>query len=106
MGMFDYLIYNGTEYQTKDTPDQALGTYELKDDGLWYKKVEYEWEENASIFGGYLKEISHEWLKLDTFDGIITFYDYIKNPSDGTVYEEEWKVFLMDGNIIKLKRIK
>jgi hypothetical protein len=108
MGMFDYFHYNGKMYQTKDTPAQALETYELRDDGLWYKDTEREWEDTEdalSFFGGYLKEISHEWRKLISYDGLIHFYDYHRNP-DGTIHDEEWKVLLMDGNILKLERLK
>lgn len=106
MGMFDYLYYKGKEYQTKDTPDQYLSTYELRDDGLWYKDVQHSWvDSEESLFGGYLNEISHEWKRLDKYDGLVLFYDYHKNK-DGTWHDEEWKLLLMDGNILKLEQVK
>ena len=34
--MFDYITYQGHKYQTKDTYQQALDNYEIREDGtLW-----------------------------------------------------------------------
>jgi hypothetical protein len=59
--MFDTILFNKEEYQTKDTPEQTLDTYEIRGDELWWRKTEYEWaEDKESMFGGYMKEVSHE----------------------------------------------
>ena len=56
--MFDYLDHENKQYQTKDTPQQSMDTYEIRGDELWWRKVDYEWvkEKNSfSEFAGYLK---------------------------------------------------
>ena len=42
MGMFDYVNFEGKQYQTKDTPQQSMDTYEIRGDELWWRKVEYD----------------------------------------------------------------
>ena len=46
MGMFDSIHFEGKEYQTKDTPEQALDTYEIRGDELWWRKTEHDWVED------------------------------------------------------------
>jgi hypothetical protein len=108
MGMFDYVNYEGCEYQTKDTPEQGMETYEIRGDELWYKQVEREWyEDEDSLFGGYLREISHEWKFCKDFDGLIRFYR--EDKENGGYKEDKWieyKALFMDGKIIKLERIE
>jgi hypothetical protein len=108
MGMFDYVNYEGHEYQTKDTPEQGMETYEIRGDELWYKEVEREWfKEDDSLFGGYLKEISHKWKFLNKFDGLIRFYR--EDEENGGYKESKWieyRALFMDGKIIKLEEIK
>jgi hypothetical protein len=102
MGMFDYINYEGHEYQTKDTPEQGMELYEIRGDELWYKRVEREWtKEDDSLFGGYLKEISHEWEFCNKFDGLIRFY---RDDDEGNWID--YKALFMDGKIIKLEEIK
>lgn len=47
MGMFDYITYNGKQYQTKDTPAQYMADYEIRGNELWYSDVKYEWIEGV-----------------------------------------------------------
>lgn len=102
MGMFDYINYKGNEYQTKDTPEQCMETYEIRGDELWFKKVERDWvEDESSLFGGYLKEISHEWEFCNSFDGAIMFY-----RTTGGDSWEEYKILFMDGKIIKMEKME
>jgi hypothetical protein len=105
MGMFDTITFKGKEYQSKDTPQQAMDDYEIRENELWWKKCEYEWEESGGLFGGYLKEISHEWIFCHKFDGLIRFY---REDKENGGYEanawEEWNALFMDGKIIKLER--
>lgn len=108
MGMFDYINYKGHEYQTKDTPEQGMETYEIRGDELWFKQVESEFvEDKESFFGWYLKEISHEWKFCKNFDGLIRFY---REDLDSGGYKNdswiEYRVLFMDGKIIKLEEIK
>jgi hypothetical protein len=107
MGMFDYIRYNEHEYQTKDTPEQGMETYEIRGDELWYKQVEREWvQDGDALFGGYLEEISHEWKFMNKFDGLIRFYRDIGKDENGHYIWEEYKVLFMDGKIIKIEEIK
>jgi hypothetical protein len=108
MGMFDYLNYDGHEYQTKNTPEQMMDTYEIRGDELWWRKTEHEWvEEKNSLFGGYLQEVSHEWLFCKDFDGLVRFYR--EDNENGGHKKDAWieyKALFMDGKIIKLEEIK
>ena len=107
MGMFDYITYGGKEYQTKDTPAQMLEYYEIRGNELWYKDTQYEWtEEEDSLFGGYLKEVSHEWKFMSDFDGVVKFYKY-ERDSEGKYYcESEYKAVFADGKMVKLAEVK
>jgi len=107
MGMFDYIKYGDKEYQTKDTPTQMLDNYEIRGDELWYKDTQYEWtEEEDSLFGGYLKEVSHEWKFLSDFDGVIKFYKYERNAEGKYYCEEECKAVFADGKMVKISGVK
>lgn len=107
MGMFDSLWFEKNEYQTKDTPQQSMDTYEIRGDELWWRKVDYEWvEEKDSLFGGHLNEVSHEWLFCEKFDGLIRFYR--EDKENGGYKSNKWieyKALFMDGKIIKFEQI-
>jgi len=106
MGMFDSIHFEGKEYQTKDTPEQALDTYEIRGDELWWRKTEHDWvEDEDAMFGGYLQETSHEWIFCENFDGLIRFY---REDEDNGGYKNnawiEYKALFMNGKIIKFER--
>jgi hypothetical protein len=103
MGMFDYIVFNGKTYQTKDTPSQSIATYGIRDNELWFKDIVYEWNDDGE-FGGYLEEVSHIWEFLGDFSGNICFYDYFKDK-DGVYVSETWNALCMDGKILKLERV-
>ena len=103
MGMFDEIIYKDQVYQTKDTPDQFLTTYEIRGDELWKEHVEYDWVENVDdIFGGHLKRISSEWKFESDFDGAIRFYRMIESGEKKSW--EEYRSLFMDGKMIKISQ--
>lgn len=102
--MFDYLLYEGKEHQTKDTPQQAMDTYEIRGKELWWKKTEYEWVEDGGLFGGYLKEVSHEWVFCDRFDGVIDFYRDDKEKGSKESIWIEYHSLFNNGVMIKLER--
>lgn len=108
MGMFDYLTYEGHEYQTKDTPDQGMEFYEIRGNELWYKKVEREWvSKSYSWLGGHFQEISHEWVFLKDFDGKIRFYR--EDKENGGWQKSAWieyEALFMDGKMIKFTEIQ
>lgn len=107
MGMFDKLIYNGKEYQTKDTPAQSIATYEIRNNELWYKDTQYKWvEEPDNLFGGYLEEISHKWVPMTDFNGVINFYIYKQRKITEEPYEEEYHSLFVNGKVLKIERTK
>lgn len=103
MGMFDYLYYRGEEYQTKDTPAQALDDYRIEQEQLWYLEYESEWTEGEGQFGGSLVKSNQHWILCDDFDGVIRFYredrDRGGHKQDAWI---EYEALFMDGNMIKL----
>ena len=107
MGMFDHITYEGIQYQTKDTPDQGISDYEIRGNELWYRNVKYEWVDNEEsfLFGGHLKEISHQWEFCKDFDGAIRFYR--EDTANGGWKNDAWieyKTLFMDGKMIKCER--
>jgi hypothetical protein len=106
MGMFDYLYYDGKEYQTKDTPNQGMDKYKLEYDQvsghlfLWLEEYDSEWiEDKEHPFGAYEKQSNHHWVHCSNFDGNIIFY----RPLDKTYNNwEEISALIMEGKVIKL----
>ena len=105
MGMFDYIRYKGKQYQTKDTPNQWMDTYEIRDDNaLWVEKYDSEWiNEPEALFGGYLNQKNHYWEQLKDFTGEILFYEY-----DGKGTDIEISSYFVNGelkNLVVLKNV-
>lgn len=107
MGMFDYIRYGGHEYQTKDTPNQFLDQYEIREDGtLWHENYDSEWvEETNSVFGGYLDKKNTRWEFCSDFDGVIRFYRPIGKNQFNHEEWEEYKTLFMDGKMIKCLKL-
>jgi hypothetical protein len=103
MGMFDYIRYEGHDYQTKDTPAQALETYEIRGDELWYEDHDLEFiDVPGGLFGGYYDKINIEWKFLSDFDGAIRFYRQDEENKDEWI---EYKTLFMNGKMIKMEKI-
>jgi hypothetical protein len=106
MGMFDNIEYRGRQYQTKDTPRQALDLYKIEQDQdsghwyLWYEEYDAEWVEGEGLFGGCIRQSNQRWVRCDDFDGRIRFYWY-KSEQD----QEEYESLFMDGRMLKIKVI-
>jgi hypothetical protein len=106
MGMFDNIEYKGRQYQTKDTPRQALDLYKIEQDQdsghwhLWYEEYDAEWVEGEGLFGGCIRQSNQRWVRCDDFDGVIRFYWY-KSEQD----QEEYESLFMDGRMLKVKVI-
>jgi len=103
MGMFDYIRYNGEEYQTKDTPAQMMDLYEIRSDGtLWYENYDSKWiEDDDKFFGGYLDKKNPRWEPMMFFDGLIRFY---RAAEDRKAWIE-YRALFMDGKIIKFTEV-
>ena len=108
MGMFDYITYEGHKYQTKDTNQQALDDYEIREDGTL-------WRECYTIV---LHDDPDSWLKIrmerkdlywkfeEEFDGAIRFYR--EDKENGGWKADNWieyKALFMDGKMIKIEKI-
>jgi hypothetical protein len=107
MGMFDLLNFEGREYQTKDTPAQALDNYKIENGELWYEEYDSEWVEGEGLFGGGIRKFNERWVLCDEFDGAIRFY---REDKDKGGYQNdawiEYQALFMNGNMIKLKQTR
>lgn len=108
MGMFDYLYYEGKEYQTKNTPNQFLDKYKIEPDQesghsyLWVEEYDAEWtEDKEALLGGYLRHFNERWVRCDKFDGLICFYRSLdKKHSEW----EDFEALFMNGRLIKFTK--
>ena len=99
MGMFDYLYYEGQEYQSKDTPAQLCDKYKIENGKLYYEQYESEWvDDDTSIFGHRIKTWGHHWVFCEKFDGAIRFYRMGKDKNTWIEYHS----LFMDGKLLKL----
>jgi hypothetical protein len=113
MGMFDFIIYEDEQYQTKDTPNQTIANYKIEVDSesgdsyLWCEECDSEWFEDTDHWlGGHLNTWNHHWVRCNDFDGLIRFY---REDEDNGGYKNdawiEYKALFMNGKIIKLTRV-
>lgn len=107
MGMFDYLQFEGHEYQTKDTPEQLLDQYKIEvdqDDShtyLWHEEYDAKWiKESSELFGGHIEKFNQNWIRCDDFNGAMRFY---RTVSDEWI---EYNVIFKDGMLVDLKQMK
>jgi hypothetical protein len=104
MGMFDYLYYKGNEYQSKDTPAQAMIKYELRDDNtLWREDCDSDWIEDKNAFlGGYIVDKNHRWVFCENFLGEIRFYRSIDRKKDEW---EEYSAYFKNGLLREINEV-
>ena len=106
--MFDHLYYEGREYQTKDTPNQALDNYKIEHDQcsghifLWREDYDAEWVDDEGFLGGSMKTSNHRWVHCWDFDGNIRFY---RTENNGETWIE-YSALFMDGRLLRIKRIE
>ena len=106
--MFDYIAYEGHEYQTKDTPTQSIDNYKIEGLALWYENYDAEWIEEEGFFGGHLKKFNERWDMCDKFDGLIRFYRAALEDKHESWKQDAWieyKALFMDGKMIKIEKI-
>lgn len=126
MGMFDNIVckyplplpvdikgYTGTEFfQTKDF-NNALDSYEIREDGtLWLRKVEYEYldgnENGKSIIDKLpvCKEKKSWWEPITNNTNTIRIYTYETN-NDGTYdYWIQYDVTFVDSKVTETKLVE
>ncbi len=94
MGMYDYIHCkyplpiegaNELEYQTKDTDEQYLDHYEIREDGtLWLQINRDEWKQD--LFCGeicfYTNHENGKWIEFSAYfvDGILKHLQVISDP--------------------------
>lgn len=113
--MFDHLYYEGHEYQTKDTPNQALDNYKIEHDQdsghvfLWRENYDAEWVDGEGLFGGSMKTSNHRWVHCWDFDGNIRFYRAALEDKHESWKQDAWieySALFMDGRLLRIKKIK
>lgn len=133
MGMFDYITCkyplpvsgaNDLEYQTKDTPNQTLDLYEIREDGaLWVQEYDIEDHSEAAKwlaqnpgkelpsrldnftgkFFGCMARVNKRWKQVLDFTGEIRFYTSLPPDHSGWI---EWSAYLEGGKVVRLNLIK
>jgi hypothetical protein len=105
MGMFDYIRYKGHEYQSKDTPNQWMDNYEIRDDGtLWVEDYDSEWvADSEGLFGGFLEKKNVRDRFVFEFIGEIRFYRDIDYKKD---LWEEFSAYFVNGQMKFITEIK
>ena len=115
MGLFDYIHYEGKEYQTKDTPAQSLDDYKIEQDQdsghqyLWHSEFDSEWVENEGLFGGSVKQYNQRWVCCHEFDGNIRFYRAALDDRYESWKKNAWieySALFMDGKLLRIKETK
>ena len=64
MGMFDWIEWEGQQYQTKDTPNQMCDNYRVSGCGeLFVEEYDAEWvrDESNTLSGMRLDTSNHRW---------------------------------------------
>ena len=104
MGMFDYVRYNGHQYQTKDTPAQLLDHYEIREDGtLWHTAYDVEWvEDDAYFLKAYLRHFNEREEFCGDFIGEIRFYRQL--DKEYKIWEE-YSAYFVKGQMREIHKI-
>jgi hypothetical protein len=141
MGMFDNIRCkwplpvsgaNELDYQTKDTPNQSLDNYEIREDGtLWIEEYDVENRSEAAkwkkdhpgeevpeelkgwkSFIGCLTRINKRWVQVTDFTGEVAFYT-LCDTKDGKVVNAderagwiEWSAYFIKGKLNSVNLIK
>lgn len=108
MGMFDWVEWQGQQYQTKDTPRQLCDNYRIDDRGqLWQEEYDAEWVEDPErLFGAYIKQTNQRWVEVKDFTGPMRFYR--EDQERGGYRSDAWIEWLAEfdlGQITDLKML-
>lgn len=115
MGMFDQVYYEGKEYQSKDTPAQALDNYKIEHDQcsghiyLWHQEYDMKWVESGGFLGQSIETSNHRWVCCHEFDGNIRFYRAALDDKRKSWKQNAWieySALFMDGKLLRIKEIK
>lgn len=118
MGMYDNLrcLYplpvegaNAINFQTNDTPAQALDTYEIREDGtLWHEDYDVEDQSDPNAEGimrlvGCATSVNQRWV-FEPITSEIRFYGW-KDGESGEYSELEFSAYFVDGKLRELHRV-
>ena len=112
MGMFDYLDYEGHQYQTKDTPKQGCDNYKIDNGELWYEEYDAKWiddEEGHQWLGGHMETFNHRWIRCDDFNGNMRFYRAALEDKHESWKQDAWieyNAIFKNGMLIHLRQVK
>ena len=118
MGMFDnikckYLLplegANALNYQTKDTDEQSIDNYEIREDGtLWHENYDSRCEDNKeSPFGFSIHRDNLRWEQV-FINSEVQFYT-MYSVKDGQLVNSyngrwlKWSANFVDGKLLELK---
>jgi len=106
--------WSNHQYQTKDTPNQFLDQYEIREDGtLWVEEydVEDQSDPNAEDFAkflGCMTRVNKRWVQLYDVKGEVRFYDCLswsnEKPDDSGWIE--WSAYLVKGVVSQIQLIE
>jgi hypothetical protein len=104
MGLFDYVQYQGKQYQSKDTPNQMMDKFKIEVDQesgqeqLWIEEYDCEYiKDEEHLLGGYLRQFNEHWVFMEDFDGLVKIYWQSDDKKKCIVY----KFLFMNGRMIK-----
>ncbi len=108
MGMFDWVEFEGQQYQTKDTPRQLCDNYRIDELGrLWEQQYDTEWVVGEGWFGGHLHQSNQRWVECQDFTGPMRFYREDRERggyrTDSWI---EWNAEFKCGQMISLKLVE
>lgn len=125
MGMFDDIRCryplpvdgaNELDYQTKDTPEQNLDLYEIREDGtLWHETYDIEDRSDKTKAGldaiiGCMTRVNQRWEPETDFTDSIRFYTSWtqEHTRRGTVSRGwiEWSAYFVDGKLQSINLIE
>lgn len=117
--MFDHIKCNyplpggekfqNLDYQTKDTPNQLLDNYEIREDGtLWVENYDIEDRSDPNEKGflricGMMTRVNKTWEKVENFTGEICFYTTLGKDHKGWV---EWSSYFVNGKLKEINLVK
>lgn len=123
MGMFDDVKCkyplpidgaNALEFQSKDTPAQALDHYEIREDGsLWHQDYDIEDRSDPTKDGlmglrGMLTPVNKRWAPVSDFRGELRFYTFwdSKFINSGDAGWIEFSALFNDGKLVDIRLIE
>ena len=100
MTVFDYIIFNGEIYQTKDTPKKLFNKYKIAFDKETDEYKLYREDDRIKYIIGFFEKSSFSWTFCDNFTGELTFY---RNLDEHT---EMYYSYFHNGILIKIDLVE